>query len=145
MKTITENKKARFEYHIIETLECGLVLQGSEVVAIRHGKINLKDSFVRIIKGEAWLLDSHIGHMQTANKYFTHEQRRARKLLLHRMQLDKLIGKISTSGYTLVILNCYFKKGMVKATLALAKGKNLHDKRQSIKERDLKREARQYV
>lgn len=144
MKSVAENKKARFEYSIIDTYECGFVLKGSEVVAIRHGKINLKDSFVRIIKGEAWLLDSHIGHMNTDNKYFSHEDRRARKLLLKRAEIDKLIGKISTDGYTLVILNCYFKRGILKGTLALAKGKNLHDKRQSIKERDLKREAREY-
>lgn len=144
MKSVAENRKARFEYHIIETYECGFVLTGSEVVAVRCGKINLKDSFVRIIKGEAWLLDSHIGLMNTANKYFSHEERRARKLLLHRREIDKLLGKISTDGYTLIILNCYFKKGILKGTLALAKGKNLHDKREAIKERDLKREIRNY-
>ncbi|MBZ7987471.1 SsrA-binding protein SmpB [Campylobacter canadensis] len=144
MKIIADNKKARFDYSVISTYECGFVLLGSEVVAIRQGKINLKDSFVRIIKGEAWLLDAHIGHLKTTNKYFHHDERRARKLLLHKEQIDKLLGKVSVGGLSMLILNCYFSKGILKGTLALVKGKNLHDKRMSIKQRDLNRELRAY-
>ncbi|HEA7842844.1 TPA: SsrA-binding protein SmpB [Campylobacter coli] len=143
MKIIARNKKALFDYSIIERFESGVVLKGSEVVALRVGRANLKDSFVRIIKGELFLLNAHISHLSTTHSYYKHEERAARKLLMHRKQIDKLLGKVSIEGYTLVVLDLYFNnKNKVKATLALAKGKNLHDKRESLKKKQADIEAR---
>ncbi|EAI3516406.1 SsrA-binding protein SmpB [Campylobacter coli] len=143
MKIIARNKKALFDYGIIERFESGVVLKGSEVVALRAGRANLKDSFVRIIKGELFLLNAHISHLNTTHSYYKHEERAARKLLMHRKQIDKLLGKVSIEGYTLVVLDLYFNnKNKVKATLALAKGKNLHDKRESLKKKQADIEAR---
>ncbi|HEF2146141.1 TPA: SsrA-binding protein SmpB [Campylobacter coli] len=143
MKIIARNKKALFDYSIIERFESGVVLKGSEVVALRTGRANLKDSFVRIIKGELFLLNAHISHLNTTHSYFKHEERAARKLLMHRKQIDKLFGKVSIEGYTLVVLDLYFNnKNKVKATLALVKGKNLHDKRESLKKKQADMEAR---
>ncbi|EGK7561314.1 SsrA-binding protein SmpB [Campylobacter coli] len=143
MKIIARNKKALFDYSIIERFESGVVLKGSEVVALRAERANLKDSFVRIIKGELFLLNAHISHLNTTHSYYKHEERAARKLLMHRKQIDKLLGKVSIEGYTLVVLDLYFNnKNKVKATLALAKGKNLHDKRESLKKKQADMEAR---
>ncbi|CDG57237.1 SsrA-binding protein SmpB [Campylobacter coli] len=143
MKIIARNKKALFDYSIIERFESGVVLKGSEVVALRAGRANLKDSFVRIIKGELFLLNAHISHLSTTHSYYKHEERATRKLLMHRKQIDKLLGKVSIEGYTLVVLDLYFNnKNKVKATLALAKGKNLHDKRESLKKKQADMEAR---
>lgn len=143
MKIIARNKKSFFDYHIIETFEAGLVLKGSEVVALRLGRANLKDSFVRIIKSELFLLNAHISRLNTTHSFFKHEERAARKLLMHRKQIDKLFGKVSIEGYTLIILDLYFNpKNKVKATLALAKGKNLHDKRESLKKKQIDLEAK---
>ncbi len=143
MKIIARNKKALFDYSIIERFESGVVLKGSEVVALRAGRANLKDSFVRIIKDELFLLNAHISHLNTTHSYYKHEERAARKLLMHRKQIDKLLGKVSIEGYTLVVLDLYFNnKNKVKATLALAKGKNLHDKRESLKKKQADMEAR---
>ncbi|ENP7010846.1 SsrA-binding protein SmpB [Campylobacter coli] len=143
MKVIARNKKALFDYSIIERFESGVVLKGSEVVALRAGRANLKDSFVHIIKGELFLLNAHISHLSTTHSYYKHEERAARKLLMHRKQIDKLLGKVSIEGYTLVVLELYFNhKNKVKATLALAKGKNLYDKRESLKKKQADMEAR---
>lgn len=140
---IAQNKKAFHDYHIIERLEAGVVLKGSEVVALRLGRCNLKDSFVRIIKGEIWLLNSHISLLNTTNKHYKHEERGARKLLLHRKQIDKMLGKVSAEGYTIVPLKIYFNhKNIAKVEIALAKGKNLHDKRVALKTRQLDIEAK---
>lgn len=142
-KNIARNKKALFDYAILETFEAGIVLKGSEVVALRQARTNLKDSFVRIIKGELYLLNSHISHLNTTHSHYKHEERAPRKLLMHRKQIDKLLGKVSVEGYTLVILDLYFNvKNKVKATLALAKGKNLHDKRESLKKKQADLEAK---
>ncbi len=142
-KNIARNKKALFDYSIIETFEAGLVLRGSEVVALRQGRANLKDSFVRVIKGELFLLNAHISCLSTTYFHYRHEERAARKLLMHRKQIDKLLGKVSVEGYTLVILDLYFNsKNKVKATLALAKGKNLHDKRETLKRKQADLDAR---
>ncbi|ARJ56637.1 SsrA-binding protein SmpB [Campylobacter cuniculorum] len=142
-KIIARNKKALFDYSIIETFEAGLVLKGSEVVALRQARANLKDSFVRIIKGELFLLNAHISYLSTTHSYYKHEERGARKLLMHRKQIDKLLGKVSIEGYTLVILDLYFNaKNKAKATLALAKGKNLHDKRQTLKRKQADLDAK---
>lgn len=137
------NKKAFFEFEILETLEAGIVLSGSEVKAIRAGRANLKDSYVRIIKNEAWLLGAHISHLATSNPHFRPDEKAPRKLLLHRKQIDKLFGKVSTQGLTLVVTAMFFNKAnRVKVTLALARGKNIHDKRESIKKRESDLEAR---
>lgn len=142
-KNIARNKKALFDYSILESFEAGIVLKGSEVVALRQGRVNLKDSFVRIIKGELFLLNAHVSHLSTTHSYYKHEERAARKLLMHRKQIDRLLGKVSTQGYTLVILDLYFNaKNKVKATLALAKGKNLHDKRETLKRKQADLDAK---
>ncbi|MBM0637153.1 SsrA-binding protein SmpB [Campylobacter sp. VicNov18] len=143
MKIIARNKKALFDYSIIERFEAGLVLKGSEVVALRSGRVNLKDSFVRIIKGEIFLLNAHISLLNTTHSFYKHEEKGPRKLLMHKKQIDKLLGKVSVEGYTIVALDLYFNtKNKVKATLALAKGKNLHDKRETLKKKQADLEAR---
>lgn len=142
-KNIARNKKALFDYSILESFEAGIVLKGSEVVALRQGRANLKDSFVRIIKGELFLLNAHVSHLSTTHSYYKHEERAARKLLMHKKQIDKLLGKVSVEGYTLVALDLYFNaKNKAKTTLALAKGKNLHDKREVLKRKQADLEAR---
>lgn len=143
MKIVARNKKAFHDYEILEKLEVGMQLKGSEVVALREGRTNLKESFVRIIKGELWLLGSHISCLSTTNAHYKHEEGRARKLLAHRKQINKLFGKISKEGLTLIALNVYFNKtNKAKITLALARGKTLFDKRQTLKTREANREAR---
>ncbi|ASM35044.1 SsrA-binding protein [Campylobacter sputorum subsp. bubulus] len=142
-KDLAKNKKAFHDFSIIETYEAGIVLKGSEVKALRAGKVNLKDSFVRIIKGELFLLNAHISHLQTTNTHFKPNERAPRKLLMHKKQIDKLLGQVSTSGYTIVVLSLYLNsKNIVKASIALAKGKNLHDKRETLKKKEADREAR---
>lgn len=143
MRIIARNKKALFDYFIIEKFEAGIVLKGSEVVALRQSRANLKDSFVRIIKNEIFLLNAHISYLSTTNMHYKHEERGARKLLMHRNQIDKLFGKVSMDGYTLIALDLYFNnKNKVKTTIALAKGKNLHDKRETLKRKQADLEAR---
>lgn len=142
-KVIANNKKALFDFHILERLEAGIALSGSEVKAIRAGRVNLKDSFVKIIKGEAFLLNAHISYLETTNPHYKPDERRPRKLLLHRKQIDKLTGSVSTEGMTLVALSIYFnERNRAKAEIALAKGKNLHDKRETLKKRILDREVK---
>lgn len=142
-KVIANNKKALFDFHILERLEAGIALSGSEVKAIRAGRVNLKDSFVKIIKGEAFLLNAHISYLETTNPHYKPDERRPRKLLLHRKQIDKLTGSVSTEGMTLVTLSIYFnERNRAKAEIALAKGKNLHDKRETLKKRILDREVK---
>ena len=141
-ETIAKNKKAYFDYFLQEKFEAGLVLKGSEVKGIRAKRVNLKDSFIRMVNGEAFLFNAHIGRLDTTHHYYTHEERGSRKLLLHRQQLHKMKKSIEKDGYTVVPLQLYFnKKNLVKIQVAIAKGKQLHDKRQSLKEKQLKREA----
>ena len=140
---VARNKKAYHDYEILEKLEAGIVLQGSEVKAIRQGKINLKDSFVRLIKGEAFLLKAHISHLSTANPHFTPNERSDRKLLLHLKELRKWDAKVAKEGLTIVPLSVYFNvKNIVKVEIALVRGKNLHDKREDLKRKDAEREAK---
>ncbi|RDU68802.1 SsrA-binding protein SmpB [Helicobacter cholecystus] len=142
MKMIAKNKKAFFDYEILEKYEAGIVLSGSEVKSIRAGRVNLKDSFIKIVKGEAFLFHAHISYLQTTHTFFRPNETRERKLLLHRKEIDKLLGKISQEGLTLVPLVLYFNKhNRVKVSIALAKGKNLHDKRETLKRKILDREA----
>jgi SsrA-binding protein len=139
MKIITENRKARHEYFIKETYEAGLVLTGTEVKSIRNGRVNLKDSFVRIDNGEAFVYGMHISPYEQGNR-FNHEPLRERKLLLHKREINKLFGLTREKGLALIPLKLYFVRGRVKMELALAQGKKLHDKRAAIAEKTAKRE-----
>lgn len=140
-ETIAKNKKAYHDYEILEKFEAGLVLQGSEVKAIRAGRVNLKDSFVRFVQGEAFLFNAHIGLLATTHHYYGHEERGSRKLLLHKKEIDKMVGSVDKDGLTVVPLQLYFnRKNIVKIQIAIAKGKKLHDKRQDLKEKDMKRD-----
>ena len=142
-EAVARNKKAFHDYEILEKLEAGIVLQGSEVKAIRQGRVNLKDSFVKIIKGEAFLLNAHILHLSTANLNYAPNERAPRKLLLHMKQLRKWDMKVAKDGLTIVPLAIYFNsKNLAKVEIALARGKNEHDKRESLKEKDAQREAK---
>lgn len=138
--TIALNKKARFDYFIEDTLEAGLVLQGWEVKSLRDGRIQLKEGYVIILNNEAWLLGAHISALPSASTHITPDPTRTRKLLLHRKELDKLIGAIDRQGYTLVPTAMYWHKGRAKLEIGLAKGKKQHDKRASIKAKDWERE-----
>ncbi|MBR8462110.1 SsrA-binding protein SmpB [Campylobacter sp. faydin G-105] len=143
IKELAKNKKALHDFSILETYEAGIVLKGSEVKALRAGRANLKDSFVRIIRSEIFLLNAHISHLNTTNSHFRPDERAARKLLMHRKQIDKLFGSVTQDGLTMVVLSLYLSdKNIVKARIALAKGKNLHDKRETLKKREADLEAR---
>jgi SsrA-binding protein len=139
IKIICQNKKALFEYELGYRYEAGLVLVGTEVKSLRLGKANLVDSYAKLEKGEAWLIGAHITPYLNAH-YGNHEPERKRKLLLKRQELKKLIGKVQEKGQSLIPLKLYFKGGLVKAELVLARGKKIHDKRQALKEADSKRE-----
>ncbi|GAC1460427.1 MAG: SsrA-binding protein SmpB [Chamaesiphon sp.] len=139
-KIVSDNRQARYLYEILETYEAGIELKGTEVKSIRDGKANLRDGYALIRNGEAWLLNVHISPHTTASQYFNHEPRRTRKLLLHKQEIRKLIGKVEQQGLTLVPLKMYLKKGLVKLTIGLGKGKKLHDKREDLKQRQDKRE-----
>lgn len=140
IKIVTENRKARHDYFIEETLEAGIVLTGTEVKSLRGGKANIKDSFARVENGEVVLYDMHISPYEQGNR-FNHEPRRPRKLLLHKEEIRRLIGKTREKGLTLIPLRVYFNsQGRAKVELALARGKKLYDKREAIRERDAKRE-----
>ena len=132
------NRKANYEYQILESIESGIVLTGTEIKSIRNGSANLKDSYAVIKNGEVFLLNMHISHYEEGN-IFNHDETRTRKLLLHKKEILKLNDKIKLQGLTLVPLKLYFKKNKAKILLGLAKGKKTYDKRESIKERDIKR------
>ena len=138
-KIAAENRKARHDYHIHETYEAGIVLTGTEVKSLRGGKANLKDSYGKVENAEVFLHNLHISPYEQGNR-FNHEPLRKRKLLLHRYEINKLIGKVKEKGFALVPLKIYFKNGLAKVELALATGKKLYDKRDDIAERDAKRE-----
>ncbi len=140
IKIISDNRQARYLYEILETYEAGIQLTGTEVKSIRAGRVNLRDGYALIRNGEAWLLNVHISPYQGSGQYFNHEPRRTRKLLLHRKQINKLIGQVEQKGLTLVPLKMYFKDSWVKVSVGLAKGKKLHDKRETLKRRQDQRE-----
>lgn len=142
IKVISENRKARHDYFIEETLEAGIVLQGTEVKSIRLGRVNLKDSFARVENGEVFVYGMHISPYEQGNR-FNHDPLRPRKLLLHKREIRRLLGKVREDGYTLVPTRLYFSNGKCKVELALAKGKKLYDKRESLAKRDAERRARQ--
>lgn len=143
-RLIAENRKARHDYHVLEVFETGVVLLGTEVKAIREGRVNLRDSYARLDNGEVWLLNVHISPYSHRG-YAEHPEKRQRKLLMHRHEIRKLTGKVAEKGLTLVPLEMYFKDGRVKVALALAKGKQEHDKRETIRRREIDRETRAAV
>ena len=140
VKVVAVNRQAGYDYHLTDRFEAGLVLQGTEVKAAREGRVNLKDSYAAEKNGELYLMQCHISPYSHAF-YENHEPLRPRKLLLHRREIRRLIGKISQRGLTLIPTRMYFRKGRLKVELALAKGKKHYDRREKVRERDLKREV----
>ena len=140
-RLIADNRKARHDYHLFESWEAGIVLLGTEVKAIREGRVNLKDSYGRVEAGEVYLYNVHISSYSHRG-YADHEPLRRRKLLLNKMEIRKLIGKTLERGFTLVPTRMYFKNGKVKVAVALAKGKKTYDKRETIRRREIDRETR---
>jgi len=143
-ENIAENRKAMHDYHLLETFEAGIVLQGTEVKSIREGRVNLRDSYARVEGGEVFLYNVHISPYGNRG-YVDHEPTRRRKLLLHNQEIRKLIGKTVEKGMTLVPVRMYFKNGRIKVAISLAKGKQLHDKRETVKRREAERETRAAV
>jgi SsrA-binding protein len=143
-RPVADNRKAGFDYHLLETFEAGIVLLGTEIKAIREGHVQLRDSFCRMDRGEAYLLNAHIGQYSHGG-YSTHDPTRTRKLLLHRTELNKLLGKTVEKGLTVVPLKMYFKNGRIKVAIALARGKKAYDKRETIRRREADRETRAAV
>ena len=143
-KIIADNRKAQHDYHLLETFEAGVALLGTEVKSIREGGANLRDSFARIEAGEVWVYNVHISPYRNRG-YSDHDPTRRRKLLLHRQEIRKLIGKTTERGMTIVPVRMYLKNGSVKIAISLAKGKKAHDKRETIKRRETERETRAAV
>ena len=139
-RLIVQNRKARHDFEILDSFETGIVLQGTEVKSLREGKVNLKDSYAAAEKGEIFLYNVHISHYEAGN-YFNHEPERPRKLLLHRSEIRRLIGRTDQQGLTLVPLKMYFKKGRAKVELGLVRGKRQYDKRRDIAQRQADREV----
>ena len=139
IKAVATNRKAYHDYHIQDGEEAGIMLTGSEIKSIRAGRVNLRDAYIRPQGGELWLYNAHIARYE-ASSYLSHEPTRPRKLLLHRKQIDYLTRKVAEKGLTLVPLKLYIKDSIAKVEIALAKGKKLHDKRESISRRDMERE-----
>lgn len=139
IKIVTVNKKAKFDYFIEDTYEAGMVLLGTEVKSLRLGRVNLKDSYARIKKGEVFVHQMHIGDYPFAS-YENHDPLRKRKLLLHNYEIKKLYGKANEKGFSLIPLRVYFQNGKAKMTIAIAKGKRRHDKRETIRRREEKRD-----
>ncbi|MEK6539653.1 MAG: SsrA-binding protein SmpB [Deltaproteobacteria bacterium] len=145
IKVVCQNKKAYHDYFIDETIEAGIVLVGTEVKSLRLGMANLKDSYARVKEGELFLVNTHISPYKQADRFTQPEPDRTRKLLLHKQEISKLIGKTKEKGYTLVPTKIYFKNGRAKVEIALAKGKKLFDKREAIKKKTVEREMERAV
>jgi SsrA-binding protein len=143
-KSIAVNRKARHDFHIIETYEAGIALQGTEVKSLRDGRANLRDSYAQVLDHEMYLVDAHISPYSHGN-YANHEPLRRRKLLMHRREIDKISGQLLEKGLTLVAMRLYFSRGKAKVELALARGKKEHDKRDSIKQRIVDRETERAI
>jgi SsrA-binding protein len=144
IKIVCQNKKARHDYHIIEVIEAGMVLVGTEVKSLREGRANLKDSYARVKDGELYLVQAHISPYSHAH-YDNHDPERVRKLLVHKRELKRLTGKTQEKGLTLVPLKIYFKEGKAKVELALASGKKSYDKRETLKRKDQQREMERAI
>jgi SsrA-binding protein len=143
-RPIADNRKAFHDYHILETFEAGIALLGTEVKGIREGQANLRDSYARVDNGEVWLFNVHI-NPYSHRGYVDHDPKRKRRLLLHKYEIRKLIGKTVEKGLTLVPTKMYFKNGKVKVAIALARGKAVHDKRETLRRREVDRETRAAV
>ena len=143
--SIVENRKARHDYSIEERYEAGLVLEGWEVKAIRAGRVGIKEAYVRVIRSQVWLVGANISPLNSASTHIRPDAIRMRRCLLHREEINKLIGKVKEKGYTLIPINLHFSKGRVKLEIGLAKGKKQHDKRDTEKEKDWKREQEQLM
>jgi len=144
IKTVATNRKAYHDYEVIDTYEVGLVLTGTEIKSVRAGRVNLRDSYATVRQGEVWLINTHIApysHGQRQN----HEPRRDRKLLLHRLEINRIIGKVQEKGWTMVPLRMYLKDSRAKVELAMVRGKRQYDKRAAIARRDLDREVQRAV
>ena len=141
VQTICRNKRALHDYEILESLECGLVLTGTEVKSLREGSTSLENAYAKVDGGEVWMLGSDIPEYSMAHRE-NHKPKRPRKLLLHRREIEKFAGKATQRGFTLVPLRMYFKRGLAKVELAVARGKQMHDKRQDLKKADAQREMR---
>lgn len=141
---VARNRKARHDFEVLDTLEAGIVLKGPEVKSIREGKVSFQDSFARVDGGEVWLHSFHISPYEQANRYNV-DPLRTRKLLLHKHEIRKLVGRVEEKGLTLVPLELLFRRGNAKVVLGLARGRKAHDKRDKIREQDLDREARRAV
>ncbi len=142
-KVVATNRKARHEFFVVETFESGIALKGTEVKSLRQGKASLQESYAIVRKGEVWVVGMHISPYE-ASPVDAHEPTRDRKLLLHKKEIRRLVGKLSEKGLTLIPLRLYFKNGIAKVELALARGKRAYDKRESIKQRDLRRELQRH-
>ncbi|TVP83786.1 MAG: SsrA-binding protein SmpB [Alkalicoccus sp.] len=138
-KLIAQNKKANHDYHIEETFEAGIVLTGTEIKSIRNRRVNLKEAFARVSNGEVWVHNMHISEYEQGNRY-NHDPIRPRKLLLHRKQINQLIGQTQQKGYTIVPIKMYIKNGVAKLLIGLGKGKKKYDKREDLKRKDAKRD-----
>jgi SsrA-binding protein len=141
IKILSDNRKARFDYHLLDRFEAGISLEGTEVKASRNGKLQLRDGYAEIVNGEAWLVNVHISQYTHASS-FNHDPERRRKLLLHRREIDKLQHKTREKGLTLIPTKVYLKNGKIKCEIAIAKGKRQYDKREAIKTREKDAEAR---
>ena len=142
---VIDNRRARHDYFIEETIEAGIALVGSEIKSVRGGRVNLTEGYVRVERGEAWLLNTHISPWPQAGTHFNHEPIRPRKLLLHAEEIDRLKVKVEQKGLTLVPLKLYFVRGRAKLEIGVARGKKLYDKRDSLAERDSQREIARAV
>ncbi|MDQ5920168.1 MAG: SsrA-binding protein [Pseudomonadota bacterium] len=143
--SIANNKKASHDYFIEDRYEAGIVLEGWEVKAIRSGKVQLRDSYVKIKDGEMWLLGCHISALNSASTHVHPDTERVKKLLLSRKEINRLIGKVEQKGYSIIALNLHYSKGLIKVEIGLAKGKKMYDKRAVEKEKELNREKAQMV
>ncbi|MEI7641279.1 MAG: SsrA-binding protein SmpB [bacterium] len=143
IKTVANNKKAFYDYHIMEKWEAGIALHGTEVKSIRNGSVNIKDAFAKVVNGEIYLMNAHISPYSHGNLN-NHEPLRDRKLLLHKIEIERLIGKMAKKGFSLIPLSVYFKKGKIKVEIALGKGKKEYDRRADIKKKDIQREEARY-
>ncbi len=143
-ESIAKNRRARFDYAILDTWEAGIVLTGSEVKSLRDGKANITDAYAILKDGEVYLLNLHVSPYEKAS-FFNHEPTRTRKLLLHKKEIKKMIGSVERQGLTLIPLELYFKRGRAKVAIALGKGKQMHDKRQDLKRKDDERDMQRAV
>ena len=145
MKVIVENREARFEYFVEDTFEAGISLDGGEVKSVRAGNVSLKDAYCSVYNGELYIKGMHVAVYDRGGSFNVKDSRRDRKLLMHKSEIHRLMGKVNEKGYTIVPLKLYFKQSLIKMGIGLCKGKNTYDKKQTIRERDLDRTAKREI